>query len=129
MIDFLDISGYKPYKLFREHCIFFNNTYIKDLTRVGRDLKDMIIIDNSPLAYMLQTENALPILSWYDDPRDKELSKMMSVLERLALVDDVRPFIKQVVQDQRVLFREKMLNQIFKNVPGNPNGKSSRNKS
>ena len=99
------------------------------LILVGRDLKDMIIIDNSPLAYMLQTENALPILSWYDDPRDKELSKMMSVLERLALVDDVRPFIKQVVQDQRVLFREKMLNQIFKNVPGNPNGKSSRNKS
>lgn len=41
------------YKLFREHCTFMNNAFVKDLTRLGRSMKDVIILDNSPIAYML----------------------------------------------------------------------------
>lgn len=40
------------YKLFREHCTFFNNAFVKDLKRLGRDLRDVIIVDNSPVAYL-----------------------------------------------------------------------------
>ena len=31
-------------------------TYIKDLKKLGRDLKDIIIVDNSPLSYSLNYE-------------------------------------------------------------------------
>lgn len=37
--------------LFREHCTYHNNTFVKDLTRLGRDMRDVIIIDNSPMSY------------------------------------------------------------------------------
>jgi RNA polymerase II subunit A small phosphatase-like protein len=48
-----------------------NNAYVKDMTRLGRAMTDIIIVDNSPVAYMLQPENAMPIVSWYDDPSDR----------------------------------------------------------
>jgi len=46
--------------------------YVKDLARLGRELRDVIIIDNSPHAYLFQPDNALPILSYYDDACDTE---------------------------------------------------------
>ena len=63
-LDPLNLCGYK---LFREHCTFYNNTFVKDLTRLGRPMKDVIILDNSPVAYLFQPENAVPAVSWYDD--------------------------------------------------------------
>jgi TFIIF-interacting CTD phosphatase-like protein len=47
-------------------------------------MKDIIIVDNSPIAYAFHPENALPISSWYDDPRDKELLKLAPILEKLS---------------------------------------------
>ena len=44
--------NYCGYKLFREHCTFHNNSFVKDLTRLGRNMKDVIIVDNSPVAYL-----------------------------------------------------------------------------
>jgi len=67
-MELLDPQHLCSYKLFREHCTFYNNAYVKDLSRLGRPLKDTIIVDNSPVAYLFQPENAMPIPSWYDDP-------------------------------------------------------------
>jgi RNA polymerase II subunit A small phosphatase-like protein len=67
LVDILDPEKMCSYKLFREHCTFHNNAFVKDLTRLGRGMKDVIILDNSPIAYMFQPENAMPILSWYDN--------------------------------------------------------------
>jgi carboxy-terminal domain RNA polymerase II polypeptide A small phosphatase len=41
--------------LFREHCTYMEDqeAYVKDLSLLGRDLKDVIIIDNSPTSYYL----------------------------------------------------------------------------
>jgi len=67
--------------------------FVKDLSKLGRDLKDVIIIDNSPSAYLFQPENAIPIVSWYQNKSDKELSKLIPFLTNLAKVDDVRKFL------------------------------------
>lgn len=53
-------------------------------------MKDVIIVDNSPSAYMFQNENAMPIISWYQSKTDRELYKLMTSLKSLASVDDVR---------------------------------------
>lgn len=96
--------NYRFPKLFRDHCTFYNNTFVKDLSKIGRDLSNIIIVDNSPVAYMFHPENALPIPSWYDDPRDRELNKLIPILERLSQVDDVRNYIRYLVIDNRILF-------------------------
>ena len=66
------------------------------MTRLGRKMTDIIILDNSPVAYMLQSENAMPILSWYDDPNDRQLHRVANILERLAYEPDVRKIIRKI---------------------------------
>lgn len=52
LMQILDPDQMCSYKLFREHCTFYNNAFVKDLTRLGRPMQDVIIVDNSPIAFM-----------------------------------------------------------------------------
>ena len=97
------------YLLFREHCTFFNNAYVKDLTLLGRPMKDIIIVDNSPVAYLFQPENAIPAVSWYDDPSDCELQRIANLLERMAYEDDVRKIIRTVISNNKIDPRQEQL--------------------
>jgi carboxy-terminal domain RNA polymerase II polypeptide A small phosphatase len=63
--------------------------YIKDMERLGRKISDIILLDNSPISYIFQPENGMPIKNWYEDRDDTELLQYGKVLERLAFVDDV----------------------------------------
>ena len=93
LLDKLDKENNIKYRLYREHCTFLNGIYIKELKRLNRDLKDLIIVDNSPLAFAFDSENGLPIKSWYDDKNDNEFENISILLEFLAKVNDVREYI------------------------------------
>lgn len=62
---------------------------MKDLKRLGRPMKDIIIIDNSPASYAFQPENAVPIDTWFDDPNDLQLIELLGLLNELAKCDNV----------------------------------------
>ena len=83
------------HSLFRNHCSVYHNTFVKDLSLLGRDLAKTIIIDNSPSAYSLQPENAIPIKTWIGDITDKELIKLIPILKDMSEVNDVREHIKK----------------------------------
>lgn len=102
LVDIIDPEKICSYKLFREHCTWLNNAYVKDMTRLGRQMTDIIIVDNSPVAYMLQPENAMPILSWYDEPNDRQLSRIAILLERLAYEPDVRKVIRKIINNSEI---------------------------
>ena len=74
--------------------------YVKDLSRLGRHLKDIIILDNSPISYYLNPENAVPIKSWFDDLEDRELLELIPVFEHLAKVEDVMPYLNKIIKNQ-----------------------------
>lgn len=99
LMDQLDPFQYCVARLFREQCVFWNGQYVKDMSRMGRELKKIIILDNSPNSYAFQPENAIPIESWFDDPDDNELHQLIPILEALAKVDDIPKAIRNSIID------------------------------
>ncbi|SNX86863.1 related to PSR1 - plasma membrane phosphatase required for sodium stress response [Melanopsichium pennsylvanicum] len=90
VLDMLDIHHSVRHRLFRESCYNHKGNYVKDLSQLGRQIGDAIIIDNSPASYIFHPNNAVPISSWFNDPHDTELTDLIPFLADLAVVDDVR---------------------------------------
>ena len=106
LLDILDKEKNIKYRLYRDHCTFINGIYIKELKKCNRNLKDLIIVDNSPIAYTFDSENGLPIKTWVEDPEDKELMKLLPILKFLSNTKDVRLFIDRFVYNNKILYDE-----------------------
>ncbi|KAI3387203.1 hypothetical protein SNEBB_006589 [Seison nebaliae] len=89
--DFIDKWKVFRKRLFREACVMHNGNFVKDLTKLGRDINQVIILDNSPASFMFQPENAIQCRSWFDDPNDTELRDLIPMMEELARDTSVYP--------------------------------------
>lgn len=92
-------SGHEwiDHRLYRDHTSFYNNTYHKDLTRLGRCLSKTIIVDNNADNFRLQPSNGIYIKSWYGDLHDTALRQLAPILIRIVthhLEKDVRHVLK-----------------------------------
>ncbi|XP_051910096.1 CTD (carboxy-terminal domain, RNA polymerase II, polypeptide A) small phosphatase-like a isoform X1 [Hippocampus zosterae] len=94
--DLLDRRGVFRARLFRESCVFHRGNYVKDLSRLGRELAKVIIVDNSPASYIFHPENAVPVQSWFDDMADKELLELLPIFEGLSKEDDVHSLLQSL---------------------------------
>merc|ERR1719232_1007078 len=94
LLDMLDTEGVIEHRLFRESCVLHGQAYVKDLSKLGRRMEDIIFIDNSPLSYAFHPTSAVPILSWFDDPDDTQLRDLLPVLcKTLRDMHDVRELL------------------------------------
>jgi Dullard-like phosphatase family protein len=76
---------YFEYKFFRQHNIILDNDFVKDLSRIGRDLDKIIIVDNMQQNYRLQKKNGIYIKGfWGEDICDKVLFYLKNILIRIA---------------------------------------------
>ncbi|KAF9308359.1 hypothetical protein BG003_011218 [Podila horticola] len=100
VLDMLDVHRVVKHRLFRESCLNHKGNYVKDLSVIGRDLKNTIIIDNSPASYIFHQSNAVPISSWFNDPHDTELLDLIPFLADLTVVDDVNPVLDMNNDDE-----------------------------
>ncbi|XP_078282381.1 CTD (carboxy-terminal domain, RNA polymerase II, polypeptide A) small phosphatase-like a isoform X1 [Rhinoraja longicauda] len=94
--DLLDRWGVFRARLFRESCVFHRGNYVKDLSRLGRDLSKVIIVDNSPASYIFHPENAVPVQSWFDDMSDSELYDLIPFFEGLSKEEDVYTMLQNL---------------------------------
>ncbi|KAL0611863.1 Carboxy-terminal domain RNA polymerase II polypeptide A small phosphatase 2, partial [Plecturocebus cupreus] len=94
--DLLDRCGVFRARLFRESCVFHQGCYVKDLSRLGRDLRKTLILDNSPASYIFHPENAVPVQSWFDDMADTELLNLIPIFEELSGAEDVYTSLGQL---------------------------------
>uniref|UniRef100_A0A3Q2VRU4 protein-serine/threonine phosphatase n=1 Tax=Haplochromis burtoni TaxID=8153 RepID=A0A3Q2VRU4_HAPBU len=94
--DLLDQWGVFRARLFRESCVFHRGNYVKDLSRLGRELSKVIIIDNSPASYIFHPENAVPVQSWFDDMTDTELLDLIPLFEGLSKEEDVYSLLQSL---------------------------------
>jgi len=89
VLDTLDKYKVVRHRLFREACIHYKGNYVKDLSQLGRNLKHVIILDNSPASYIFHPTNAIPVTSWFNDLEDNELYELIPFLMDLKKVDNV----------------------------------------
>ena len=72
---------YFEYRLYRQHSNLDGKNYIKDLSKLGRDLKKVIIVDNMQQAFKLQINNGICIKAFYGDVvADRDTLKILSVI-------------------------------------------------
>lgn len=79
--------------LYRDSCLDLSGAYLKDLQVFGRDMKDVVILDNNPLTFSINPSNGVPITSWNGDSGDDALKVILPFLRKLSYAEDVRPII------------------------------------
>ena len=93
------------YKLYRQHATLYKNEFIKDLSKLGRDLNRVIIVDNLRRVFKLQKENGICIKSFYGDTEEDGtiLKDLTNILEDIRYdlddTDDVRISINKKEQE------------------------------
>ena len=84
VIDGLDCKDLIDHKLYREHTYDYNGINVKDLSKLGRDLNKVIIIDNIEENYMFQPNNGLNIIDFEGDENDNELHFILEDLLKVV---------------------------------------------
>ena len=97
VLDQLDTNNYVKHRLYRHHVRANGFVLIKDLEKIGRDLKKTLIIDNLPENFSKQPDNGIFIKTWYNDMNDTCLYDLIPLLIRLVeeRVEDVGVALKK----------------------------------
>ena len=102
IINAIEDKGTKfDYRLYRMHTIIIDNDFVKDLSKLGRDLSKTIIVDNMEQNYKLQKSNGISIRPfWGKDTEDTSLLDLIDVLVKIAKFNmDVREGILRFKED------------------------------
>ena len=87
------------YNLYREHCVLIGNKFIKDISRIGRDMKKIIMVDDVPENLERHIENGILILP-FNGNEDNEEDRVLFELKQLLILfykigyEDLRNAIK-----------------------------------
>ena len=73
-------NKYFEFNFFREHSIIFGNDFVKDISRIGRDMKKIIIIDNMEENFRLNKKNGIKIYPFYGNKNDNVLFELENIL-------------------------------------------------
>jgi len=78
--------------MYRQHCLLTpEGYYVKDLRVIAnREMKDLVIVDNSVYSFAYQIDNGIPIIPFYDDTADEEMLHLIFYLNCLSTAEDVR---------------------------------------
>ena len=109
VLNELDKNKVINYKLYRKHTEQINGIFIKDLSKLGRDLSKILIVDNNKDNFSLQPENGLHICSFIGDQNDDELYNLSGDLMKIVenKKNDIRPVIKEIQQIMKKRYESK----------------------
>ena len=101
---------YFDYRLYRNHTTIIGRDFVKDLSKLGRDLSRIIIVDNMAQNFRLQKENGITIKSfWGKEVDDRALIDLLPILLNIAKNNmDVRIGISYYKND--------ILNKVTSNI-------------
>lgn len=97
-LDFIDPDRQIiKHRLYRQHCVNpVHGVYVKDLRIIrDRELKDIVIVDNSIISFAYQFDNGIPIKAYMRQQQDEELLFMVTFLEEIYSYPDHRNHIRK----------------------------------
>ena len=105
------------YKFYREHCTIYKDTFVKDISKIGRDLQKIIIVDNNENNFVLNKENGIKISAYYGDDEhntnnninkknDNALLELKKIL--IMIYKDNYDDIREALKDYEELIKNKV---------------------
>lgn len=91
-------NKYFSYRLYKSQCIIKPGEYsFKNLEVLcgNRDIKDILIVDNSVRNFALSVRNGIPIKEYRGSNNDEELIYLAKYMREIAMEEDFRVRIKE----------------------------------
>ena len=94
---------YFDYNLYREHNVLVNNKLVKDISKIGRDMKKIIIVDKLSDNIKSTPQNGILIKPYYGESNRNdtvlfELKKLLVLFDKMGY-EDLRIAIKNYAND------------------------------
>ena len=105
---------YFEHRLYKQHTKFNGKYYIKDLSKLGRDIRRILIIDNISQNFKLQKNNGICIKPFYGDVvSDRNTLKFLSIiLEKIRYdADESNDIRDSLRKEQQIIFSKITSNQ------------------
>jgi len=127
ILDRLDPHRMIQYRLYRDSTNYVDGKHVRDLSKLNRDLRQVLLITADEDAWSLQPENAIKLKKWKtSEKEDTTLLDMMPFLEAIVRsnVPDVRSVVKSYEGEEDIAkaFKERM----SKVSPAKKDGKGKR---
>ena len=101
---------YFDHRLYRIHTTIVDNDFVKDLSKLGRNLKRTIIVDNMKQNYKNQPRNGITIRPfWGKDVEDSALVDLLEILQKIA-------FEKIDVAQGLEKYKEDIISKVSSNI-------------
>ena len=98
IIDVIETNKkFFDYNLYREHLTFCGKEFIKDISKLGRDLKKVIIVDNIANNFRLNPENGIQICPFFGDENNDDEDDVLEDLKKILIL-----FVKEKYEDLRI---------------------------
>jgi CTD small phosphatase-like protein 2 len=98
------------HRLYRIHTTIVDNDFVKDLSKLGRDLNRTIIVDNMKQNYKNQPDNGITIRPfWGKDVEDTALVDLLDILKKIAEND------MNVISGLK-FFKEDIISKVSSNI-------------
>ena len=93
------------YNFGREHCILYENNLVKDISLIGRDMKNIIIVDYDENNYKLNEENGIKISKFEGYEKKSKIDNSLFELKKILILiykanyKDLRKALKDFEND------------------------------
>lgn len=106
VVEAIDKDNHISHCISRDYCIISpqDKLFLKDLRVIkGRNFKDMLLVDNCSHSFSFQISNGVPIIPFYDNPKDQELRKLTEYLLYLKDYKNIAEFNKNYFKFEEFL--------------------------
>ena len=106
------------HRLYRHHTSIREMCFVKDLTKIGRNLNRCLIIDNIADNFKFQPDNGIQCTTWIDNMRDTQLNDLDLILTKIIekKPQDIRPIIKKLNEEVNKKMKNNMNLNPFKDI-------------